>query len=175
MSALAKRITITLLILATPFILGLLITYQVIPIEWVSFMEIQPSFRPMEAPLDLPSKSVPIEGAAYIPGAGSPTNPVMVDSSSLERGAVLYDLNCKLCHGDQGKGDGPIAKQLIRKPVDLTGADTSYLSDGEVFMLITNGVLPPVGVNGGMPALKENLSIRERWDVVNFVRSLQAK
>ena len=42
------------------------------------------------------------------------------------------------------------------------------LSDGELFMTITDGVA------GGMPSLKENLPTAEmRWDVVNYVRSLQ--
>ncbi|HEX9029336.1 MAG TPA: hypothetical protein VF823_09185, partial [Anaerolineales bacterium] len=80
--SLAKRILITLVILATPFILGLLLTYQVIHIDWISFMEIQPSYRPMENPLPVPASSVPVEGVAYVPGDGSPQNPVSADDAS---------------------------------------------------------------------------------------------
>ncbi len=44
------------------------------------------------------------------------------------------------------------------------------LSDGAIFLTITNGIA------GRMPPLKENLpDASERWDVVNYVRSLQQK
>ncbi len=173
MTGLVKRIAITLAVVAVILGVGLLFTYQVIHIDWVSFMEIQPSFRPMEDPLPLPAKSVPIDGAAYVPGSGSPTNPVAADASSIQRGQALFSLNCAICHGTQGKGDGAIAKNLTRKPPDLTSANISALSDGEIFLIITDGVQPGIGYKGGMPPLRENLAIIDRWDIVNYVRSLQ--
>ncbi len=175
MNELARRITITLLILAAPLVFGLLITYQVIHIDWISFMEIQPSFRPMENPLPVPAVSVPIEGAAFVPGAGNPLNPISADQASLKRGETLYEVNCALCHGKQGKGDGPVAEKLIRKPPDLAGPNVTELSDGEIFLVITNGVNLGIGYNGGMPPLRDNLEIGDRWDIVNYVHSLQAK
>lgn len=175
MSGLAKRITITLVILAAPLVLGLLITYQVIHIDWISFMEIQPSFRPMEDPLPVPVNSVPVEGAAYLPGTGNPLNPIASDQASLTRGGSLYAINCSLCHGEQGKGDGPVAAKLSRKPPDLVGLNVKELSDGEIFLVITNGVNLGVGFSGGMPPLRENLAVEDRWDIVNYLRSLQTK
>ncbi len=71
-----KRLFIVLGILVCPLILGLLITYQVIKVDWISFMEIQPSYTSMEDPLPLPPESVPVQGAAYVPGLGAPVNPV---------------------------------------------------------------------------------------------------
>ncbi len=175
MNELARRITITLVLLAAPLVFGLLITYQVIHIDWISFMEIQPSFRPMEAPLPVPANSVPVEGAAYLPGAGNPQNPIAADQASLKRGETLYEVNCSLCHGKQGKGDGPVAEKLSRKPPDLAGLNVTELSDGEIFIVIANGVNLGIGFSGGMPPLRENLEIGDRWDVVNYVRSLQSK
>ncbi len=175
MSGLAKRITITIGTFIAILALGLLITYQVIRIEWISFMEIQPSFRPMEDPLPVPARSVPIQGAAYVPDTGNPVNPIPSDPASLSRGQALYQVNCELCHGKQGKGDGPVAAKLVRKPADLTGPNVKPLSDGEIFLVITNGVQLPQGSTGGMPGLRENLTVSDRWDVVNFVRSLQGQ
>ena len=172
---LATRIAVTLTILVIPLILGLLLTYQIIHIDWVSFMEIQPSFRPMEDPLPVPPQSVPVEGAAFIPGVGSPVNPVKSNQASVARGQALYELNCAVCHGNDGKGGTPVAEELIRKPADLTGANVSELSDGEIFIVITDGVQPPSGTKGGMPALRENLSVKDRWDAINYVRTLQGK
>jgi len=163
----AKRIGVTLGMIAVPFILGLLITYQVIQIDWVSFMEIQPRFRAMEDPLPLPAGSIPVEGVAYMPGMGAPQNPVTADAVSLERGRYLYDLNCALCHGAQGHGDGSVAEVLRRKPADLTTPAVQDESDGAIFVTIT------AGVPNLMPPLVENLTVRDRWDVVNYVRTLK--
>jgi mono/diheme cytochrome c family protein len=36
-------------------------------------------------------------------------------------GHDLYQSFCQSCHGDKGKGDGPLAAGLPKKPADLTG------------------------------------------------------
>jgi mono/diheme cytochrome c family protein len=144
---------------------GLLLTYEVIGVEWISTMEIQASNRPMEDPLPVPGASVPIQGAAFVSGDGTPLNPVLADETSLARGQMLYEVNCALCHGNSGKGDGRMAEFLRRKPVDLTGANVTRLADGDIFIIITSGA-------GVMPPLSENLSVGERWDVVNYVKKV---
>jgi mono/diheme cytochrome c family protein len=175
MNSRAKRIIITLVVLTIPLVIGLLFTYEVIKIDWISFMEIQPSFRAMEDPRPLPVGSVPVQGAAYLPGPDAPLNPVTANAQSIERGKMFYDLNCALCHGSLAKGDGSLAKPLKRKPPDLTSPHVVALADGDIFMIITNGLAPVPGFKGGMPALRENLSVGDRWDVVNYLRTLQGK
>lgn len=145
-----------------------LFMFDIIKIDWVSFMEIQPSYRPMEDPLPPPSQSVPVEGAIVIPGMGAPENPTTADDASLARGAELFAINCQMCHGADGAGSGPVAPFLIKfKPADLTSAIVQSKSDGSMFLTISNGV------DGRMPALNENLTVSERWDVVNFLRTLK--
>lgn len=147
---------------------GLLIfTYDLIKIDWISFMEIQPSFKPMEDPLPVAFNSIPVEGAAFIPGMGAPVNPIPTDEISLARGAQLFNINCMICHGQSGKGDGVVAPFFEFKPADLTSTIVQSLSDGAIFLTISNGVA------GRMPALNENLNVRDRWDVVNFIRTLK--
>jgi mono/diheme cytochrome c family protein len=155
-------------------VLGILVgvlmifAYDVIKIDWISFMEIQSSYGTQEHPLPVPPQSIPVEGPAYIPGAGAPVNPLPADETSLARGAQLFATNCQICHGDEGHGDGPISAFLIKKkPADLSGALVQSMPDGTLFLTISNGF-------GFMPALNENLTVRERWDVVNFVRTLKA-
>ena len=147
----------------------MLFTYDIIKIDWPSFMEIQPSYRPMEDPLAVPARSIPIEGAIAIQGMGAPENPTTADEASLTRGAEFFAINCKMCHGPTGGGNGPIAPFLANKPANLTSDVVQSKSDGSIFLTITNGV------DGRMPALNENLTVSERWDVVNFVRTLKAK
>lgn len=144
-----------------------LFTFDVIKIDWISFMEVQDSFRPMEDPLPVPERSIPIEGAAYIPGLGAPDNPVEADEDSLARGELLFSVNCAQCHGVTGEGNGVIANFLEnKKPANLISDAIQEKSDGSFFLTISNGV------PGSMPALNENLTVRERWDVVNYLRTL---
>lgn len=175
MNPLIKRIAITFAILGIVPIFGLLLTYEIVGLEWISLMELQPSNRPMEAPLPLPKDSVPVEGAAYLSGTGAPENPIAADAASLERGKYYFNVNCALCHGAQGKGDGPQAQFFFRKPNDLTAAEAMSFSDGEIFLVISNGIPVVTGLTGGMPPLRENLAVADRWDVVNYVRSLQGR
>jgi mono/diheme cytochrome c family protein len=164
-----KRLIIVLVLLTVPLAIGLLFTYDVIKIDWISFMEIQPSYRPMEDPLPLPARSVPIQGVAYIPELGVPVNPVAPESDSLTRGKKYYDNACALCHGETGAGNGNFSGFLNKfPPANLLDQDRLSLSDGAIFVVITDGV------PGRMPSLIENLPTAEmRWDVVNYVRVLQ--
>jgi mono/diheme cytochrome c family protein len=154
-------------VLGVLFSVILLFTYDIIKIEWISFMEIQPSYRPMEDPQPVPARSIPIEGAVAIPGMLPPENPVEADEASLTRGANLFEIHCQMCHGVTGEGNGPIAPFLINaRPANLTSPLVQSKSDGSIFLTITNGV------EGKMPPLNENLTVPERWDLVNFVRTL---
>jgi mono/diheme cytochrome c family protein len=144
----------------------LVFTYDIIKIEWISFMEIQPSYRPMENPLPPPERSIPIEGAIAIPGMPPPENPVEADEASVRRGAELYAIHCQMCHGETAEGTGPVAAFLANRPANLTSPVVQSKSDGSIFLTITNGV------DGKMPPLNENLLVLERWDLVNFIRTL---
>ena len=152
-------------------LLGILMifTYDIVKIDWPVFMEIQPSFKNMEAPLPPPSRSIPVEGAVFIPGMGAPENPVPADDGSLARGAELFSVHCAQCHGAAADGNGPVSPFLIKyKPANLTTDVVQSKSDGSVFLTISDGL------EGRMPALNENLTVSERWDVVNYLRTLKA-
>ena len=167
LSVIIRRLATIFAAVAVAFAVILLFTYDIIRIEWPSFMEIQPSYRPMENPLAVPARSIPIEGPVAIPGMLPPENPVEADEASITRGSNLYEINCRMCHGATGEGNGPIAPFLIRtKPANLTSPVVQSKSDGSIFLTITNGV------EGKMPPLNENLTVSDRWDLVNFLRTL---
>ena len=161
-----KRLIFLLIVASVAGGILMLFTYDVIKLDWISFMEIQPSYKPMEEPLPVPADSIPVEGAAYVPGLGSPVNPVEADEVSIQRGSDLYRLNCVICHGEEGMGDGVIGTFFTNKPANLTAPTVQALDDGAIFLVISNGK------EGRMPPLNENFNVRERWDLVNFVRTL---
>ncbi len=164
---LLKQLLVVFLVVGLLFSVLLMFSMDVIKIEWVTFMEIQPSFDAQEAPLPVPARSIPVDGPVSIPNMGAPVNPVAADEVSLERGANLYTINCVMCHGVTGEGNGQVAALLANKPANLTLDLTQNKSDGALFLTLTNGV------TGRMPPLVENLTVRDRWDVVNYIRTLK--
>ena len=91
-------------------------------------------------------------------------NPAPKNLESIERGKALYRQYCASCHGINGQGDGPLAKNLTPKPADLVER-AAHHSDGDFAWKITNG-------RGAMPAFKDQLSESQIWDLTNFIRSL---
>ena len=78
------------------------------------------------------------------------------------------DTNCASCHGATGKGDGVAAAALPPpKPADWTSEKVQKQTDGEIFWKITNG-------RGAMPPW-EHLPEKDRWEMVNFIRTLKKK
>ena len=168
LSVILKRLAVLSAVVAVLFGITMLFTYDIIKIDWMSFMELQPSYKPMEDPLPVPARSIPVEGPIAIPNMGAPDNPVPADQISIARGRELFMINCQMCHGETGQGNGQIAAALVNKPANLTSDVTQSKSDGALFLTITNGVL------GRMPPMNENFTVRERWDLVNFIRTLKA-
>ncbi len=165
---LLKQLLVVFLAVGLLFSVLLMFSMDVIKIEWVTFMEIQPSFDAQEDPLPVPARSIPVDGPVSIPNMGAPVNPVPADAVSIERGQNLYAIHCAMCHGVAGEGNGQVAALLANKPANLTLDLTQNKSDGALFLTLTNGV------TGRMPPLVENLTVRDRWDLVNYIRTLRA-
>ncbi len=147
----------------------MLFTYNVLRVSIAGEMFNQPSIAYVQGPrLAAPAAAVPIQGPVLISGQPA-SEPLSASAASLQRGQVLFGTNCALCHGQGGKGDGPLAGYFhtgsVAGPADLTGPAVQQLSDDELFLVITQGF-------GLMPSLAENLDATERWDVINYVRSL---
>jgi mono/diheme cytochrome c family protein len=98
------------------------------------------------------------------------TNPIPADAASLARGQALYQANCATCHGDEGQGDGPAAAGMDPPPAPIAHT-AQMLSDAYLFYrLSAGGDMAPF--NSAMPAFEDSLDEHERWDVINYVRSL---
>lgn len=167
MSQRARRGLIFIGLILLPFIIGLLITYQIVTVVFPTDMQFQPSVDYQEGPrLQPPPGAVSITGQTLAIDT-VPSNPVPTDEISLQRGEILYSLHCELCHGNDGKGDGPLEGFYEdRSPSDLTARNITAQFDGSLFRTLSQGL-------GQMPGMQENLTSRERWDVINYVRSLE--
>ena len=152
--------------------------------EWFTDFKRQPSLRTWETVKDSltpsrgnPVHSVPVTGMAVagfqvsysaLPGtidsmSGIP-NPHPVSEQSLANGRKYYQINCAVCHGDAGAGDGSATK-FGMPGINLVNDVTRGRSDGYIFGMIRNG-------RGLMPSYNR-IEEPDRWDVVNYLRALQ--
>src|SRR5438552_15759316 len=116
-----------------------------------------------------------VSAAAQNPG-GSPEgkklkNPVASSPESIKAGQALFQKNCRFCHNADAKGNGPMAPEGTH-PSDLTDAKWDRGStDGEIFTVIRDGAGPKFDMKG----YKSKMTETDIWNVVNYLRSLQAK
>jgi mono/diheme cytochrome c family protein len=95
-------------------------------------------------------------------------NPVPASAAAIEDGKKVYMKQCRMCHGDSGKGDGPMAPEGSM-PADFTDAKWDHGSgDGEIFKIISDGV----GKDSPMKGFKSKLTAKEMWSLVHYLRSL---
>ena len=95
-------------------------------------------------------------------------NPVPVNDSSIALGQKIYLQRCAGCHGKTGKGDGPDAADLGIHPAKLSDAAVQEQTDGALFWKVTVGKKP-------MPNYRTRLSPTDRWNVINYLRTLARK
>jgi mono/diheme cytochrome c family protein len=102
-------------------------------------------------------------------GARELKNPLSPSPELLAMGRAHFADHCALCHGNDGRGQTEIGKNLYPKAPDMTLAETQSLTDGELFYVIKNGVrltgMPAWG--GDTPA--DDLA---SWHLVLFIRHL---
>ena len=102
------------------------------------------------------------------PAAVKVSNPISPDAKSIEQGRIIYTKNCFDCHGKKGKGDGPKSGDLEKSPQDFTKDEFQKQTDGTLFWKVTEGRKP-------MPSFKKDLTAEQRWQAINYVRTLGKK
>ena len=90
------------------------------------------------------------------------------DSKATTRGEVIFRRFCVPCHGSSGKGDGPVARRGYPPPQPLAGEAATQIADGQMFHIVTFGRVM-------MPAYGKQISRKDRWRVILYVRALQKK
>ena len=121
------------------------------------------------------SATLAVAGQSVMKGGNPKTaalkNPVKPTPESIRRGRQEYQRACRHCHGMNALGDGPLAPKNP-SPANLTDDQWEYgSSDGEIFTIISNGV----GGNSEMKGVRSEVTANDRWNIVNFLRSIGPK
>jgi mono/diheme cytochrome c family protein len=155
--------------------------------SWFTDFKREPKIDPWETAADTipfrgnPQNSIPIYGSVapgflydrgqlpqVIATFASIPNPVPANDSSVNAGRIQYQINCAVCHGALGKGDGPVSKYgMFPLPIGTPQSPSAGYTDGYIFGIIRNG-------RGLMPTYNR-IEEMDRWSIVNYLRSLQGK
>ncbi len=106
------------------------------------------------------------------------SNPFPITNAGLARGKELYNIFCGVCHGEKGDGLGYLVREANpaegdpggkypAAPANFLNEDLSVASNGRYYHAIMYGL-------NVMGAYKDKLSYEERWQVIHYIRSLQA-
>lgn len=99
------------------------------------------------------------------PSAIAIKNPVLSTPESLKAIKTTYVTYCSPCHGEKGRGDGVAAATLAVRPADHSGPAVQKQTDGALFYELSEGHNP-------MPAYKASLTETQRWQLINYIRTL---
>ncbi len=92
--------------------------------------------------------------------------PVEVTAKLVARGQQRFDINCAVCHGKVGMGNGVVGQYGVAAIANLQDDRIRAMPDGQIFSTITNG-------KNTMGAYGPLIAIEDRWAIVAYVRALQ--
>jgi mono/diheme cytochrome c family protein len=96
-------------------------------------------------------------------------NPTKPTPASLAAGKKAYSLDCAMCHGKTGAGDGDLAADMKLALKDYRNPEAlKAMTDGEIYTIIDKG-------KGQMSGEEDRMKPAQIWDVVNYVRALSKK
>jgi mono/diheme cytochrome c family protein len=134
-----------------------------------------PDGKTLQAPVPgtIPRGFLPLHYAAdpadALRAGNELTNPYVASNADVQRrGAAVFANFCQVCHGGAGRGDGPVVLRGFPAPPSLLAERALKMKDGQIFHVLTYG-------QDNMPSYAAQLSRDDRWTVIAYVRSLQAK
>ena len=101
-----------------------------------------------------------------VDGVFANTFPFPVTQAVLERGMERYNIHCAPCHDRVGTGQGMVVRRGFTRPASFHIDRLRQAPPGFFFDAITAGF-------GVMPSYADQVSVRDRWAIVTYIRALQ--
>jgi mono/diheme cytochrome c family protein len=150
-----------------------------VPLPWDKDMVDQPSMKPQDSQIVDVASSTPVGGRdrfspprdvielvrARLEAGRTLVNPIAKSPESLTRGREMYDRHCIVCHGEQGRGNGPVGQKFVPQPMELNLDYVQLQPDGQLFYTISHGSL-------AMPFYRQAIVAEDRWHLVNFIKEV---
>lgn len=99
-------------------------------------------------------------------------NPLEITERSLEKGQMLFNIYCAICHGEKGDSKGYLVREdggkYLALPANLMTDEFINASNGRYYHAIMRG-------KNVMASYADKLDYEERWQVIQYIRSLQAE
>jgi mono/diheme cytochrome c family protein len=92
--------------------------------------------------------------------------PIPVTSGLLERGQKVFTINCAVCHGATGQGNGITSKYGLLGIANYHQDKYRQMADGQIFNTITHGY-------NTMMAYGDKVTVKDRWAIIAYMRALQ--
>jgi len=99
-------------------------------------------------------------------GEPAKTFPFPIDRQVLQRGEERFNIFCAPCHDRVGDGQGMIVRRGFRPPPSFHIDRLREAPPGHFFDVISHGF-------GSMPDYAAQISVRDRWAIVAYIRALQ--
>lgn len=100
-------------------------------------------------------------------------SPTHFAASTIAEGARVYAQHCVACHGDDGRGEGPLAASLTRWPPTFVSPLLGRRAEGELFWHIVAGMRDRDG-RPTMPAFARQIDDAQTWAVIDYLKTLAA-
>jgi mono/diheme cytochrome c family protein len=92
--------------------------------------------------------------------------PLPITAELMQRGQLMYSVNCSVCHGATGQGNGITSKYGLNGIANYHQDKYRQMADGQIFNTITHGY------NTMMP-YGDKVTVKDRWAIVAYLRALQ--
>jgi len=92
--------------------------------------------------------------------------PLAVTPELLARGQKVYAINCAICHGATGQGNGITSKYGLLGIANYHQDKYRQMADGQIFNTITHGY-------NTMMAYGDKVTVKDRWAIIAYIRALQ--
>lgn len=151
-------------------VLGVIAAGTAGSLGWLGYQSFQTGFSAKAEPTVLEIAMARYVRHLAIPYAQrNAPNPVPAGPAVLAEGLKHFADHCATCHGNDGKGQTAIGRNVYPKAPDLRLKETQSLSDGEIFFVIHNGIRFT-----GMPAWGKGKpeDDLDSWKLVHFIRHL---